>query len=80
MLSSRFLLVVCIILLLTSFCHAGLIGKSYPDGKVTEILKIDGGGDFRCKISGKSLIAGAALRVHTRGINCPKNNVAAKAF
>lgn len=80
MLSSRFLLVVCIILLLTSFCHAGLIGRSYPDGKVTEITKVDGGGDFRCRISGKSLIAGARLRVHVRGTNCSKDNSQAKAF
>jgi len=80
MLSSRFLLVVCIILLLTSFCHAGLIGRSYPDGKVTEITKVDGGGDFRCRISGKSLIAGAALRVHVRDTNCSKDSSEAKAF
>jgi hypothetical protein len=80
MFSFRFASVVCIILMLTSFCHAGLIGKSYSDGKVTEIMQVDGGGDFRCRISGKSMLAGARLRVHVRGINSLSDAVMAKTF
>ncbi|MCF7955320.1 MAG: hypothetical protein K9M75_05925 [Phycisphaerae bacterium] len=80
MLLSRFLPVICIVLLLASFCHASLIGSSYPGGKVTEITKVDGGGDFRCRISGKSLIAGARLKVHVRGADSISNADAAKAF
>lgn len=71
---------ICTVLLLPCFCYGGLIGKTYPDGKVTKILKVDSGGEFRCKISGRSLIAGASLRVHTRGINCHKDNAEAKAY
>ena len=80
MFSSRFLIVICIIVSVTSLCPASLIGKSFPDANVTEVSKIYTGGEFRCRISGTSLIAGAALRVKARGTDCSRDNAEAIAF
>jgi hypothetical protein len=80
MFSSRYLIVVFVYVFFNSLCPAGLIGRSYPDGKVTEIIQVDDGANFRCRISGKSLIAGPALRVHVRGINSLKDKTLSKSF
>jgi hypothetical protein len=80
MLSSRHLLIVCFAVFLSSPTFAAPIGRVHPDGKVTEIIQVESGSDFRCRISGKSLIAGAPLRVHIRGIDSLPDTKSAKVF